>query len=102
MAAQAQEANQLESITDRVEDREIDDGKAKEAMSGLASADKVEDTKAATLSSVEVSKDDVAVIVEELEVTEDVAELVLREVTLEDNEEGTSIIEKALKRLVSS
>ena len=43
-----------------------------------------------------------AVIVEELEVTEDVAELVLREVTLENNEEGTNILEKALKRLVSS
>ena len=42
MAAQAQEANQLESITDRVEDREIDDGKAKEAMSELATADKME------------------------------------------------------------
>jgi hypothetical protein len=82
MAAQAQEANQLESITDRIEDQDIDDGKTELAMLALATADKVEATKATALSSVEVSKDDVAVIMEELEVTEDIAELVLREVTL--------------------
>jgi hypothetical protein len=87
MAAQAQEANQLESITNRIEDQEIDDGKAELAVLAIATADKVEDTKATALSSVEVSKDDGAVIMEELEVTEDtIAELVLREVTLENYE----------------
>jgi HYPK UBA domain len=99
MAAEA-EAKQLDSVTDVVKEAELDASKAKEAMTALSSAKREDDSKAAALAAVTISRDDVMLIVSELEVTEDVAERVLREVALEA--EDGNILETALRRLVTS
>eukprot|EP00980_Cylindrotheca_fusiformis_P007543 scaffold1561_cov129-Cylindrotheca_fusiformis.AAC.35 len=96
----AEEAKQLDSVTDRVKETEIDASKAQQAMSALSSANKEEDSKAAALASVAVSKEDVALIVSELEVTEEEAERCLREVAA-TAEEG-KMLEAALRKLVTS
>ena len=78
MAHEAEnEAKQLDSVTDRQEEKDFDESKAAEAMSALTSA---ADTKAGESdgNTVKVSKEDVAVIVKELEVTEDEAKAALR------------------------
>ena len=73
------EAKQLDSVTDVVQEKELDASKAQEAMSALAtSAASVKDLNAAALT---VSKEDVAFIVDQLEVTEDVATKMLRDVS---------------------
>ena len=100
MAAE-QEAKQLDSVTDRYEEKELDASKAQEAISALS-------TNSANAAAVEkvvaVSKEDVALIVSELEVTEEVAERVLREVALQDGVggDGDSMVVAALRRLVTS
>ncbi|CAJ1908739.1 unnamed protein product [Cylindrotheca closterium] len=95
------EAKQLDSVTDRVKDVELDASKAQEAMTALSSANKGDDSKAAALASMSVSKEDVALIVSELEVSEEVAERVLREAAL-DGAEGDKMLEAALRRLVTA
>jgi hypothetical protein len=100
MAAE-QEAKQLDSVTDRYEEKELDASKAQQAISALST----NSANAATVEKVvAVSKEDVALIVSELEVTEEVAERVLREVALQDGvgEDGDSMVVAALRRLVTS
>lgn len=89
------EAKQLDSVTDRVQDKEFDANVAKSAMSALA---KQEDSQAEQQQTVAVSKEDVDLIVDQLEVTKDEAERALREVKEED---GKSAIFLALKKLVT-
>jgi NACalpha-BTF3-like transcription factor len=96
----ADEAKQLDSVTDMVKEAELDESKAQQAMSALSSSAKEEDSKAAALASVAVSKGDVALIVSELEVTDEVAERALREVAA-GAEEG-KMLEEALRKLVTS
>mmetsp|Transcript_14789 Transcript_14789/g.21132 ORF Transcript_14789/g.21132 Transcript_14789/m.21132 type:complete len:119 (+) Transcript_14789:139-495(+) len=112
MTAGKDEAKQLDSVTDRVQEREImDEGKAKNAMSAISVETKATSSKSNSNSKVIVSKDDVAVIVEELECTEDVAMRALREAISErggmdgkeeDSLEGGrgSALDMALRKLV--
>lgn len=95
----AEEAKQLDSVTDVVQEKELDDSKAQQAMASLAATTKSQ--LAAAPSSIAVSKEDVALIVSEMEITEDEATRVLREVA-EDVGDGKSIVEEALRRLVTS
>mmetsp|Transcript_128068 Transcript_128068/g.190841 ORF Transcript_128068/g.190841 Transcript_128068/m.190841 type:complete len:135 (-) Transcript_128068:1575-1979(-) len=97
---EAAQAAQLDSVTDRVKETELDASKAQQAMSALSTTNNEGDAKAAALASVAVSKEDVALIVAEMEVTEEVAERVLREVASELKE--GNVLEEALRKLVTS
>mmetsp|Transcript_1487 Transcript_1487/g.1896 ORF Transcript_1487/g.1896 Transcript_1487/m.1896 type:complete len:106 (-) Transcript_1487:292-609(-) len=100
----AEQAKHLDSVTDHVQEQELDESKANQAMSALTT------TKPAASSSgvgatkkkkVSVSKDDVALIVSELEVSDDVAERALREVGEEGvGDNGGSVVGEALRRLI--
>ena len=93
---EAAQAKQLDSVTDRVTETELDASKVQQAMSALSTTNKEDDAKAAALASVAVSKEDVALIVSEMEVTEEMAEKILREVASEIKE--GSVLEEALRR----
>jgi hypothetical protein len=105
-AESAQAAKQLDSVTDRVQETELDDVRAKEAMSALGGDNG--DDSALKLSEMRVSKEDIAVVVEELEVTEDTAEATLKQVSMEMHQAGKSIdgssvvLEEALRRLITA
>ena len=75
MTEKEAQAKQLDSVTDRVEEQEVDLGKAQMAMSALggAAANGLEAVAA-------VSAADVQVICDELEVTEEAAQKVLQQV----------------------
>mmetsp|Transcript_22351 Transcript_22351/g.36981 ORF Transcript_22351/g.36981 Transcript_22351/m.36981 type:complete len:96 (-) Transcript_22351:948-1235(-) len=90
-----EEAQQLDSVTDRVQDREFDANVAKNAMCALT---KQEDSQTEQQHTVAVSKEDVDLIVDQLEVSREEAEKALREVKEED---GKSAIFLALKKLVT-
>mmetsp|Transcript_21341 Transcript_21341/g.32890 ORF Transcript_21341/g.32890 Transcript_21341/m.32890 type:complete len:100 (-) Transcript_21341:10-309(-) len=96
----AEEAAQLDSVTDVVQETELDASKVQQAMSALAVTKENKDEEAAA-ASVAVSKEDVALIVSELEVTEEVATRALREVA-DENTEGNAMVVAALRRLVST
>ena len=57
MGTQAEQAKQLDSVTDRVQEVELDAGKAQEAMTALSSTNKDEDSKAAALAAITVAKE---------------------------------------------
>mmetsp|Transcript_15088 Transcript_15088/g.31688 ORF Transcript_15088/g.31688 Transcript_15088/m.31688 type:complete len:101 (-) Transcript_15088:207-509(-) len=97
----AAEAKQLDSVTDRVQEKELDESKANQAMAALTSSSNK--AAAAKNKQVAVLREDIDVIVEELEVTEDVAAEALRAAALEDGElKGESLVASALRRLVTS
>jgi len=96
----SREAKQLDSVTDMVQEQELDASKAQQAMSALSSADKEDDSKAAALAAVAVSKEDIATIVDEMEVSEAIADKMLREVAIEGNQDR--MVEAALRKLVTS
>lgn len=96
----SEEAQQLDSVTDMVQEQELDASKAQEAMSALATAQAKDDDKAAALAAVIVSKEDVAMIVDEMRVTEDEADRVLREVAVAGHQD--SMLKEALRKLISS
>lgn len=98
MAEKEEEAKQLDSVTDRVEEKEVDAVRAQQAMSAL-SAKNDDDIQAA--DQVILSKEDIDLIVSELEVTEEVARRTLREVAA-DVKEGDSLVVAALRKLVTS
>lgn len=102
MAVEADEAKQLDSVTDNVQEQEVDATKAQQAMSVL-SHNRQESSADSSRgdSEVKVSKDDVALIVSELEVTEEAATQALREVAAEA-QEGSSPLKAALKKLVTA
>lgn len=93
MTAEDQEAKQLDSVTDRVQETELDESRSNRALSALNSAK----SGSAAATSVSVKKEDVDVIVAELEVTEDEAIAALRDVATEG---GT--LTDALRKLVTS
>lgn len=95
----SKEAQQLDSVTDMVQEQELDASKAQEAMSALNSAHTKDDEKAAALAAVVVSKDDIAVVVDEMQVTEDEADKVLREVAVDGYE--NEMLKAALRKLVT-
>lgn len=98
MGTQKEQAQQLDSVTDRVQESELDASKAQEAMSALTSA-KNQSTAADAASQVAVSKEDVALVMSEMEVTQDVAERALRSVKTDD--ESKRVVE-ALRHLVTT
>jgi NACalpha-BTF3-like transcription factor len=90
-----EEAQQLDSVTDRVQDKEFDANVAKDAMSALRQQS---ENQAEQQQTVAVSKEDVDLIVEQLEVSREEAEKALREVMEED---GKSAVFLALRKLVT-
>jgi NACalpha-BTF3-like transcription factor len=99
----ADEAKQLDSVTDRVMDQEsMSASKATEAMSALASK-RNKDDQDVLLDNIQVSREDVDLIVSELEVTEEVATKALKEVLSQGLVgEGQSAVGEALRKLVVS
>ena len=101
MTEKEAQAKQLDSVTDRVEEQEVDISKAQMAMSSLggAAADGAD-------ASVAVSAADVQVICEELEVTEEVAAKVLRQVVtagmVASTEDHDGWVAAALRHLIVS
>ena len=109
MAAEAQaQAKQLDSVTDVVQDTELDASKVQQAMAsvgGGASGMGVDSAAAAASSTFKVSKDHVKIIVDEFDgyFTEDQAEKVLRDVHVESKlEGGDELLKAALQKLLAS
>jgi NACalpha-BTF3-like transcription factor len=100
MTSAEAEAKQLDSVTDRVDETELDSSKAQQAMSTLSSSNQEDDSKSKALAAIQVSEQDIDVIVNELEVSREMAEKVLREVALENN--GEEMLVSALRLLVKS
>lgn len=96
----SREAKQLDSVTDMVQEQELDASKVEQAMTALSSEKKEDDSKAAALAAVTVSKEDIATIVEEMEVTEEIADKVLREAAIEGHQDR--MLQAALRKLVTS
>jgi len=117
MVEAQEQAKQLDSVTDNVQETEVDETKAQEAM-GALSAGKAADasSKAAAGHHAVENKSillpqDVDLICNELDVTEETAKRALREAAMElaakDNNNGqasaeSSLVVKALKKLVTS
>mmetsp|Transcript_19819 Transcript_19819/g.24440 ORF Transcript_19819/g.24440 Transcript_19819/m.24440 type:complete len:105 (-) Transcript_19819:15-329(-) len=97
------EAKQLDSVTDRVQENEtLDSSKAKSAMAALTS-NSTDDGAAhlKKLAKIKVSEEDVAIIVDELEESDETATRALREVIFEGiAEKGGSPLGEALRRLL--
>jgi NACalpha-BTF3-like transcription factor len=92
MATKKEEAKQLDSVTDYIQERELDASKAQEAMSALSTTH-ADSESADAASQVAVSKEDVALIMTELEVSQDVAEKALRG--------ASGLVLEALRHLVT-
>lgn len=95
------EAKQLDSVTDRVQEAELDASRANQALGALSSGAAA---AAVATKTMAVKKEDVDVIVEELEVTEDEAAAALRAAAGEGDGtlEGRKLVAAALRRLVVS
>lgn len=96
-AAEA-EAKQLDSVTDRIDETELDASKAQQAMSALSSSKQKDDGKAKALAAINVSEQDIRMIVDQLEVSEELAEKTLREVGLDNK--GEEMLVAALRKLL--
>ena len=98
------EAKQLDSVTDRVQEQELDASRANQALGALggaaASAAPIEG------SAIAVKKEDVAMIVAEMEISEDEATAALREAAAGGQNgtivEGQQLVAAALRKLVTS
>eukprot|EP00565_Helicotheca_tamesis_P007000 CAMPEP_0185732394 /NCGR_PEP_ID=MMETSP1171-20130828/16020_1 /TAXON_ID=374046 /ORGANISM="Helicotheca tamensis, Strain CCMP826" /LENGTH=102 /DNA_ID=CAMNT_0028401867 /DNA_START=52 /DNA_END=360 /DNA_ORIENTATION=+ len=98
-----EEAKQLDSVTDVVQEKELDSSKANEAMAALSIGTEESAAKgSASEKHVSVSQEDVDIIVSELEVSEELAERTLREVGEDMGVEGKPALAAALRRLVVS
>lgn len=101
MTEKEEQAKQLDSVTDRVEEQEVDLGKAQMAMSSLEGAG----ADAAALTAIAVSAADVQVICEEMEVTDDIATKVLRQVAaagmVPDTDDHDVWVAAALRHLIT-
>lgn len=106
MAAEAQaQAKQLDSVTDVVQDTELDASKAQQAMlSALQGGSGAQQAADGGVATLKVNRDDVALIVQEFDgtVTDDMAERTLREVYAETRAEGDALLEAALRRLLTA
>jgi|Transcript_7882 NACalpha-BTF3-like transcription factor len=99
MATDQEQAKQLDSVTDVVQEKELDQNKAQEAMASLAGAAKSQSTK--TTPTLQVSKEDVTLIMTQMEVSEDEAIRALQE-TAVVMAEGKSLPVETLRRMVTS
>jgi NACalpha-BTF3-like transcription factor len=99
MATDQEQAKQLDSVTDVVQEKELDQNKAQEAMASLAGAAKGQSTK--TTPTLQVSKEDVTLIMTQMEVSEDEAIRALQE-TAVVMAEGKSLPVETLRRMVTS
>jgi NACalpha-BTF3-like transcription factor len=90
-----EEAKQLDSVTDRVAETELDSSRANQALGALSKSKKSEE------KSITVKREDVDVIVQELECSESDATDALRKALEEDGGlEGEQLVSAALTRLV--
>ncbi len=108
------EAKQLDSVTDRVQEKELDESRATQALGALSATSSSSSSsgrgKSAALSSSRsafvAKKEDVGIIMDELQVTEDEAVVALRaEASRGDTGnplEGQQLVAAALRRLVLS
>ena len=94
------QAKQLDSVTDRVEEQEVDLTKAQEAMTALSTPSSEKEAADSEQAFV-VSKEDIKVICDELEVSGEVASRTLREVSRE-TKDGESLVAAALRKLITS
>ena len=93
----ADEAKQLDSVTDRVAETELDSSRANQALGALAAA------KQSEANSSTVKQEDVDVIVAELEcLREEAVESLIKSLEEDGTLEGEELISVALTRLVSS
>jgi NACalpha-BTF3-like transcription factor len=93
----ADEAKQLDSVTDRVAETELDSSRANQALGALATA------KKEAAQSITVKKEDVDVIMAELECSEGDAVVALRNALEVDGTlSGDELVSAALTRLVVS
>ena len=99
MATDQEQAKQLDSVTDVVQEKELDESKAQEAMASLGVTK--QKASAAAVPTLQVSKDDVSLIMTEMEVTEEEAINALRETAVE-MQEGKSLAVETLRRMVTS
>jgi NACalpha-BTF3-like transcription factor len=104
------QAAQLDSVTDVVQEQEVDEVRAQEAMSALSS-NKSQDAAAIELLKLSkntanaVTQEDIQLICSELDVTEDVAVKALREAAIElgvTNRDSDAVVVAALRKLVTS
>lgn len=106
MTKHEDQEKQLDSVTDFVQEQEVDAKKAQQAMSALSANQ--HSNAASAADQVEVSKEDVDLIVSELEISEELAEQTLRQVAIEihskegSNRKGESTVVAALRKLVTS
>lgn len=104
---EAKQAQQLDSVTDVVQEQEVDIAKAQQALSSFSSkANCSEDHHNNNKSTTEqqgmaLAQEDVDLIVAELEVTEEKARKTLRQVANDWPEGGTPLVVAALRQLVT-
>ena len=104
------QAAQLDSVTDVVQEQEVDEARAQEAMSALSSnkaedASSTDSQKLGKRTANAVTQADIQLICNELDVTEDVAVKALREAAIElgiVNRENDDVVVAALRKLVTS
>jgi predicted transcriptional regulator len=100
----AQEAQQLDSVTDRVQENGVmDESTAQNAMAALTATGIASNEDAQLLAQINVSNHDVETIVSELEISHDIADRTLREVVRDGlvTDEKTAL-QAALTKLVVS
>lgn len=94
---EAKQAQQLDSVTDFVQEQEVDIAKAQQALSSFSSKAISNDTEE---QGITVAQEDIDLIVSELEVTEEMARKTLRQVA-NDLPQGETLVVAALRKLVT-
>jgi NACalpha-BTF3-like transcription factor len=103
--AEAQ-AKQLDSVTDVVQEQEVDAERAQEAMSALSTnraGSSLTDSQQAAANAV--TQQDIELICSELDVTEELASRTLRDMAVElglTKRDGDALVVAALRKLVTS
>lgn len=100
------QAKQLDSVTDVVQEQEVDATRAQEAMTALSSNHPdLALTESQQAVANAILQEDVDLIVSELDVTEELAVRTLRDVAMELNitkRDGDVLVVAALRKLVKS
>jgi NACalpha-BTF3-like transcription factor len=103
--AQAQ-AKQLDSVTDVVQEQEVDATRAQEAMSALSTnAEDAALTEAQQAAANAVTQPDIDLMCSEMDISEELAIRTLREVAMElglTKRDGDALVVAALRKLVTS
>ena len=103
MVEEKEQAKQLDSVTDKVEEKTLDAAKAQEAMGALSVGKATRKVEA--VEKLKFVQQDVDLICDELDVTEETAKRALREAAVElgaSKREGQALVVCALKKLVTS